>query len=108
MLGVRTRKLRRLGVPLLIMIRIPRRHATAVIAWLDNMIAPNCPGVVPDAERTPESRRNPYRVSATAQIAYWQSQHQEWQVTQLGSRHHIVVHCQDPEIETLIALKWSS
>ncbi len=88
------------------MVLIPRRHASDVVTWLDANIAPNVPYRVPDSERTPDSRMNPYRVSVTAQIAYWQSEHQEWRVTQWGRRNRIEVQCQDPQIETLIAVKW--
>ena len=88
------------------MVLIPRHNATAVIDWLDANIAPNVPYRVPDIERTEDSRKNPYRVSATAQIAYWQSENKEWQVTQWGRKRTIEVQCQDSQIETLIALKW--
>ena len=88
------------------MVLIPKRHASVVVTWLDANIAPNQPYQVPDSERTEDSRMNPYRVSVTAQIAYWQSEHQEWQVTQWGRRNRIEVRCQDPRIETLIAVKW--
>lgn len=88
------------------MVIIPKRHATAVIDWLDANVAPNIPYRVPDSERTEDSRKNPYRVSVTAQIAYWQSENQEWQVTQWGRKGTIEVQCQDPKTETLIAIKW--
>ena len=88
------------------MVLIPRHNASAVIDWLDANIAPNVPYRVPDIERTEDSRKNPYRVSATAQIAYWQSENKEWQVTQWGRKRTIEVQCQDAQIETLIALKW--
>ena len=88
------------------MVVIPKRHARAVIEWLDANVAPNQPYQVPDSERTLDSRWNPYRVSVTAQIAYWQSEHQEWRVTQWGRRNRIEVRCQDPKTETLIAVKW--
>jgi len=90
------------------MVLIPRHNATAVIDWLDANIAPNVPYRVPDIERTEDSRKNPYRVSATAQIAYWQSENREWQVTQWGRKRTIEVQCQDAQIETVIALKWGS
>jgi len=89
------------------MVLILRRHASAVIDWLDANIAPNVPYRVPDIERTPDSRMNPYRVSVTAQVAYWQSEHQEWQVTQWSRRNRVEVRCQDPRIETYIATRWS-
>jgi hypothetical protein len=90
------------------MVLIPRHNATAVIDWLDANIAPNVPYRVPDIERTEDSRKNPYRVSATAQIAYWQSENREWQVTQWSRKRTIEVQCQDAQIETVIALKWGS
>lgn len=88
------------------MVLIPKRHAQAVIEWLDANVAPNQPYQVPDSERTEYSRKNPYRVSVTAQIAYWQSENQEWRVTQWGRRNRIEVRCQDTALETLIAVKW--
>ena len=89
------------------MVLIPKRHASEVVTWLDANIAPNIPYRVPDTERTEDSRMNPYRVSVTAQIAYWQSENREWEVTQSGRKRMIEVRCQDPQIETLIAVKWS-
>ena len=89
------------------MVLILRRHASAVIDWLDANIAPNVPYRVPDIERTSDSRMNPYRVSVTAQVAYWQSEHQEWQVTQWSRRNRVEVRCQDPRIETYIATRWA-
>ena len=90
----------------MVVIEIPRRHATAVIEWLDREVSPNQSYRIPDSERTPESRLNPYSVSTTAQIAHWRGEGDLWRVKQSSRRRRIEVHCQDPRIETLIALKW--
>ena len=89
------------------MILISRRHASAVIDWLDANVAPNEPYQVPDSERTEHSRKNPYRVSVTAQVAYWQSKNKEWHVKQWGRKNRIEVTCADPQLECYIALRWS-
>jgi len=88
------------------MVLISKRHCSEVIEWLDQNVAKNMPYQVPDAERTDASRMNPYRVSATAQVAYWQGENTEWKVTQWGRKHRVEVTCEDPRIETLIAVKW--
>ena len=89
------------------MVLIPRRHATAVIDWLDREVAPNQPYRVPDSERTADSRKNHYYVSATAQIAQWRGADDLWQVRQSARNHNIEVICSDPRLETIIALRWS-
>lgn len=89
------------------MVLIARRHATAVIDWLDAEVSPNQPYRVPDTERTPDSRKNPYSVSTTAQIAYWQGADDRWQVRQSSRARHIQVTCRDPRLECYIALRWS-
>ena len=89
------------------MVLIPRHNATAVIDWLDAEVAPNQPYRVPDAERTPDSRRNPYYVSTTAQIAEWRGADDLWRVRQSARNRMIEVACRDPHLETIIALRWS-
>lgn len=89
------------------MVVIAKRHARAVIEWLDANVAPNHPYRVPDSEHAEDSRWNPYRVSVTAQIAYWQSENQEWRVTQWGRLGTVEVACQNPKIETYIATRWA-
>jgi len=88
------------------MVLVPRRHATAVINWLDAEVAPNQPYQVPDSERTAESRLNPYHVSVTAQIATWRGEGDAWRVVQSARKHHVEVTCLDPHIETVIGLKF--
>ncbi len=90
------------------MVLIPRHRATEVIDWLDREVAPNQPYRVPDAERTADSRRNPYYVSTTAQIAEWRGAHDAWRVRQSARRRWIEVTCRDPHLETVIALRWSA
>lgn len=90
------------------MVLIPRHNATAVIDWLDANIAPNQPYYVPDAERTEDSRKNPYSVSATAQIAHWRGTDDLWRVRQSARDRNIEVECQDPKLEILIAVKWGN
>ena len=90
------------------MVLIPRRHATAVIDWLDSEVAPNQPYRVPDIERTPESRKNPYYVSTTAQIAEWRGADDLWRVRQSARNPMIEVACRDSHLETVIALRWAS
>ena len=87
-------------------IEVPRRHAPAVIEWLDREVSPNQSYRIPDSERTAESRLNPYSVSTTAQIAHWRGENDLWHVKQSSRNRQIEVQCQDPAIETLIALKW--
>jgi len=89
------------------MVLIARRHATAVIDWLDAEVAPNQPYRVPDIERTSESRKNPYYVSTTAQIAEWRGAHDLWRVRQSARNRMIEVTCADPRLECYIALRWS-
>ena len=89
------------------MVLIPRHNATAVIDWLDAEVAPNQPYRVPDIERTPESRKNPYYVSTTAQIAEWRGADDLWRVRQSARNRMIEVTCSDPHFETVIALRWS-
>ena len=88
------------------MILIPRHNATAVIDWLDVEVSPNQPYRVPDIERTEHSRKNPYSVSTTAQIAYWRGADGLWQVRQSARDRHIQVTCRDPRLECYIALRW--
>ena len=89
------------------MVLIPRHNATAVIDWLDAEVAPNQPYRVPDIERTPDSRKNPYYVSTTAQIAEWRGADDLWRVRQSARNRMIEVTCADPHLETVIALRWS-
>ena len=89
------------------MVPIARRHATAVIAWLDSEVSPNQPYAIPHAERTPQSRLNPYSVSTTAQIAYWRGADDLWKVRQSSRDRHIQVTCADPRLECYIALRWN-
>ena len=89
------------------MVLIARRHATAVIDWLDAEVAPNQPYRVPDIERTAESRKNPYYVSTTAQIAEWRGADDMWRVRQSARTRNIEVTCADPRLECYIALRWS-
>ena len=89
------------------MVLIARRHATVVIDWLDEEVSPNQPYRMPDAERTEDSRKNPYSVSATAQIAWWRGAGDLWQVRQSSRDRHIQVTCADPRLECYIALRWS-
>jgi hypothetical protein len=86
---------------------IPRHNASAVIDWLDAEVSPNQPYRVPDAERTVHSRRNPYYVSTTAQIAEWRGADDLWRVRQSARDRMIEVTCTDPHLETVIALRWS-
>ena len=88
-------------------IRVPKRHATAVIDWLDAEVSPNQPYRVPDTERPPHCRMNPYSVSTTAQIAYWRGAEDLWQVRQSSRDRYIQVTCSDPRLECYIALRWS-
>ena len=89
------------------MILIPRHHATELIAWLDREVSANRPYRMPDSERTAESRMNPYHVSTTAQIAIWRGEGDLWEVRQSSRKKDVEVTCEDPQIETLIALKFS-
>ena len=89
------------------MVLVSRQHAGAVIEWLDANVSANQPYRVPDIERTQESRMNPYHVSTTAQIAYWRGEGDLWRVTQSARRRNLQVECRDPQIEMIIALKWS-
>lgn len=89
------------------MVLIPKHHARAVVDWLDAEVDRNFAYEVPDHERTDESRMNPYSVSVTAMIARWRGEHNLWHVTQSGRKGTIEVTCQDTNIETLIALRWS-
>ena len=89
------------------MVLIPRHNATAVVDWLDREVSPNQSYRVPDAERTPDSRRNPYYVSTTAQIAEWRGADDLWRVRQSARDRMIEVTCTDPHLETIIALRWS-
>ena len=89
------------------MVLIPIHNATAVIDWLDAEVAPNQPYRVPDSERTADSRKNPYYVSTTAQIAEWRGEGDLWQVRQSARNRNIEVTCSDPRLETIIALRWS-
>jgi len=79
------------------------------LRWLHENVASNQP-------RLPDDRLLkfddipviPYHVSTTAQIATWQGYQRRWQVQQavrLGNM--LEVECQDPEIETYIATRWS-
>jgi hypothetical protein len=86
---------------------IPRHHAPALIAWLDREVSANRPYRMPESERTEESRLNPYHVSTTAQIATWRGEGDLWEVRQSSRKKDVEVTCQDPQIETLIALKFS-
>lgn len=88
------------------MVLIPRHNATAVIDWLDREVAPNQPYRVPDSERTEHSRKNPYYVSTTAQIAEWRGEDDLWRVRQSARNRRIEVTCRDPRLETIIALRW--
>jgi len=85
---------------------IPRHRAHDVVRWLDREVSDNRPYAVPDAERTAESRFNSYYVSATAQIAIWQGEDDLWEVRQSSRDRWIEVTSRDPQIETLIALKF--
>jgi len=89
------------------MIEIPRHRAHDVVRWLDLNVSANRPYAMPDAERTEESRLNPFHVSATAQIATWRGAEDAWEVVQSARKHHVTVTCQDPHIETVIGLKFS-
>jgi hypothetical protein len=89
------------------MVLIPRHNAPAVIDWLDAEVAPNQPYRVPDSERTADSRKNPYYVSTTAQIAQWRGADDLWQVRQSARNRNVEVTCSDPQLETIIALRWS-
>ena len=89
------------------MVLIARRHATAVIDWLDAEVSPNQPYRVPDIERTEDSRKNPYYVSTTAQIAEWRGADDLWRVRQSARNRNIEVTCADPRLECYIALRWS-
>ena len=89
------------------MVLIARRHATAVIDWLDSEVAPNQPYRVPDIERTEDSRKNPYYVSTTAQIAEWRGADDLWLVRQSARNRNIEVICADPRLECYIAMRWS-
>jgi len=86
---------------------IPRHHAPELIAWLDREVSANRPYRMPDAERTAESRMNPYHVSTTAQIATWRGEGDLWEVRQSSRKRDVEVTCRDPQVETLIALKFS-
>jgi hypothetical protein len=87
---------------------IPKRHAARVISWLHVTVSPNDPYPVSDLERTTDSEMNPRHVSATAQIATWQSLDPgQWQVTQSSRKSVIEVRCLDPRHETYIATRWS-
>ena len=88
------------------MILIPKKNAPAVIEWLDREVSPNQSYQIPDSERTPESRLNPYSVSTTAQIAHWRGEGDLWRVKQSSRNRQIEVQCKYPRIETLIAVKW--
>jgi hypothetical protein len=88
------------------MVLIARRHATAVIDWLDAEVSPNQPYRVPDIERTEDSRKNPYYVSTTAQIAEWRGVDDMWRVRQSARNRMIEVTCADPQLECYIALRW--
>ena len=90
------------------MVLVHKSRCSEVIEWLDQNVAKNLPYRVPDAERTDESRMNPYRVSVTARVAYWQGENAEWTVTQWGHKNRVEVKCEDPRNETLIAVKWAS
>jgi hypothetical protein len=89
------------------MVLIARRHATAVIDWLDAEVSPNQPYRVPDIERTEDSRKNPYYVSPTAQIAEWRGADDLWRVRQSARNRMIEVTCADTQLECYIALRWS-
>jgi hypothetical protein len=102
---MRTGIMRRLGVSLLIMIRVPRHHARAVLHYLDASVGANQPYAVPEMERTDESRWNPYHVSATAQTAHWRSVDDSWRITQSSRWKYIEVECEDRHA-TIIALRW--
>ena len=57
--------------------------------------------------RSEDSRRNPYYVSTTAQIAEWRGAHDLWRVRQSARNRMIEVTCTDAHLETIIALRWS-
>lgn len=89
------------------MIKIPKRHATEVVAWLDAMVSPNISYRMPESERTDESRLNPYSVSSTAMTAHWRGQDDAWRVMQSARQRYIEIQCKDPRHELYIATKWS-
>lgn len=89
------------------MIKISKRYAVDIITWLDANVSPNDPGRMPQAERTQDSRLNPYSVSSTAMVAHWQGQDRSWHITQSARREYLEVRCLDPRIELYIATKWS-
>ena len=87
------------------MIRVPRHHASAVLQYLDANVGANQPRHIPEAERTDDSRWNPYHVSTTAQIARWRGADDSWHITQSSRRKYIEVECED-RYATIIALRW--
>lgn len=87
------------------MIRVPRHHASAVLQYLDAMVAPNQPRHMPEEERSNDSRWNPYHVNATAQIARWRGADDSWHITQASRWRHIDVECDDRHA-VIIALRW--
>ena len=87
------------------MIRVPRHHASAVLQYLDAMVAPNQPRHMPEEERSNDSRWNPYHVSTTAQIARWRGANDSWHITQASRWRHIDVECDDRHA-VIIALRW--
>lgn len=90
----------------MVVIEIPKRHATEVIEWLHANVSANQPYSMPADEWTPGSTLNPNWISTVAQIARWRGEQDLWQVEQRGNKRLIQISCQDPRLETFIVTRW--